>query len=211
MDVRLVIQKGKKRAGVRHLRSAETIIGRKRDCDLPIASPDVSRRHCLVSIHNGVVSVEDLDSVNGTYVNGQRARGKHVLRPGDRLEIGPVSFVVEYDVEGEAVEQDHQEDSVALAEVVEDDAPSAGGKLGEINPFALGEGEEAEAVLPDSEEDTELLPLADDEEPIPVTEDVDSQEKWDLPPANQLRDLLTQMGDSPPKPEQKQKKDSPPT
>src|SRR5207244_4199000 len=82
--------------------SEETIVGRRRDCDLRIRSSEVSRRHCLLSFQDGVLHVEDLDSVNGTFVNGVRVSGRQVVRPGDRLDVGPIQFLVEYALSREA-------------------------------------------------------------------------------------------------------------
>src|SRR5208282_2646842 len=105
MEVRLVMESGGSRKRALRLRSAETIIGRRHDCDLRIKSAEVSRRHCLVSIHDGYVTVEDLDSVNGTFLNGKRVLAKQTVRPGDYLEIGPARFVVEYEITQETLEQ----------------------------------------------------------------------------------------------------------
>src|SRR4051812_4473060 len=96
MDVRLVVEKGAARSRAIRLHSEETIVGRRHGCDLRIPSASVSRRHCLLSFRDGFLSVEDLLSANGTYLNGERVAGKQVVRPGDRLDVGPVTFVVEY-------------------------------------------------------------------------------------------------------------------
>lgn len=96
MIVKLIVQKDGKAAQAFPLRSEETIVGRKRGCDVRIPSEAVSRRHCLISLRHGGVTVEDLASVNGTFVNGKRLTGKQLLYPGDRLEVGPVTFVVQY-------------------------------------------------------------------------------------------------------------------
>src|SRR5438105_2840410 len=105
MDVRLVLEKGNTRAKVVRVHADETIIGRRKDCDLRILSSQVSRRHCLISVHDGYVSVEDLDSVNGTFVNGKRVTGRAVLRPGDHLGIGALRFVVEYELTQDALDR----------------------------------------------------------------------------------------------------------
>ena len=96
MNVQLVVQNGSRGTRVLKLQCEETVIGRRQDCDLRIPSTDVSRRHCLLSMHDGCLNVEDLDSVNGTYVNGRRTSGRQIVMPGDRLQIGPVTFVAEY-------------------------------------------------------------------------------------------------------------------
>src|SRR5439155_13231861 len=93
MDVRLVVKKGAESKRTLRLKSEETIVGRRKDCDLKIRSSEVSRRHCLLCYQDGVLFVEDLDSVNGTYLNGQRVAGREAVRPGDELEIGPIHLV----------------------------------------------------------------------------------------------------------------------
>lgn len=77
-----------------------TIIGRREDCDLRIAVNDVSRKHCKIMLEDDQISVADLGSSNGTFVNGQRVE-KHPLTAGDTLQVGPVSFVVQVDGEPE--------------------------------------------------------------------------------------------------------------
>jgi pSer/pThr/pTyr-binding forkhead associated (FHA) protein len=75
------------------LRAGETVrIGRSRSCDLALRSPDASRRHAeIVLVASGWLA-RDLDSTNGTYVNGERVVGEHLLQPGDRIEIGSDSI-----------------------------------------------------------------------------------------------------------------------
>src|SRR5262249_59219762 len=96
MDVKLVVEAGSTRTRLIRLRSEDTIIGRRRGCDLRIPSASVSRRHCLLSVRGDHVTVEDLASANGTFLNDARVTGRRVVRPGDRLTVGPVTFVVEY-------------------------------------------------------------------------------------------------------------------
>jgi hypothetical protein len=73
-----------------------TVIGRREDCDLRIPLGDVSRKHCRVVRSGDVVSLEDLGSSNGTFVNGQRIT-ETVLNAGDTVQIGPVVFCVQID------------------------------------------------------------------------------------------------------------------
>lgn len=75
-----------------------TLIGRSPDCHLKIASSQVSRRHCQVSLRPDGVYVEDLESANGTLLDGVRLppRTLTYVRSGGRLEIGPAKFLVEY-------------------------------------------------------------------------------------------------------------------
>lgn len=64
----------------------------------PICIPtrDVSRQHCALVVKNAAVYAKDLGSANGTFVNGKRI-AEAQLKPGDRLRIGPVTFVVQID------------------------------------------------------------------------------------------------------------------
>src|SRR5689334_798394 len=52
------------------LDSRPIVIGRDSQCGLVLASPDVSRRHCRVELVNGEVFATDLNSTNGTYIDG---------------------------------------------------------------------------------------------------------------------------------------------
>jgi len=102
MNVRLVVERGRRRLQVVQLRQAEAVIGRERGSAVRVPSAEVSRRHCRLRVRGGVVTVEDLASVNGTFLNGARVADTQVVYPGDRLGVGPVTFVVEYELTPEA-------------------------------------------------------------------------------------------------------------
>jgi pSer/pThr/pTyr-binding forkhead associated (FHA) protein len=70
-----------------------TVIGRASDCQIVLKSAEVSKRHCRILIQDGNVEVEDLESVNGTLVNGKPIRRVR-LHNGDTLEVGDHSFSV---------------------------------------------------------------------------------------------------------------------
>jgi pSer/pThr/pTyr-binding forkhead associated (FHA) protein len=160
----------------------------------------------LLTIQQGVLAVEDLDSVNGTFLNGTRVVGKQMVRPGDQLEVGPIVFRVEYTMPrvGVAATEEIEEDLEVLP-LVTADAPG--------EEFALADEDELDA-LPVVEDDTELAgdnltkekppsPAAEDGEAIPVVEDLDDAAGWRLPQSEDLRDLLSQMDDRKPKPGKK--------
>lgn len=64
-------------------------VGRGHDNDIPIKDENVSRIHLqLVEDDNGNISVVDLGSTNGTYVNGRRIDSETRLQPGDEVRIG---------------------------------------------------------------------------------------------------------------------------
>jgi len=74
-------------------------IGRARGVDFVVDAPLVSRVHCRLTAAGDGLDVEDLDSTNGTYVNGHRVRGLSRLAAGDRLGVGRVVLVVETETE----------------------------------------------------------------------------------------------------------------
>jgi DNA-binding winged helix-turn-helix (wHTH) protein len=53
------------------LYEGENSLGRAQDCRVTITDDTISRRHALITIHDGSCSITDLDSKNGTFVNGQ--------------------------------------------------------------------------------------------------------------------------------------------
>ena len=73
------------------------LVGRGLDCDLRIHADTVSRHHCLLRRRGEEVTVLDLGSSNGTFVNGQRVRSQAVVHNGDRLRVGTFDFQVEVD------------------------------------------------------------------------------------------------------------------
>jgi hypothetical protein len=70
------------------LREGEVTLGRSRGCGVVLRDPSVSRGHALLSVRQGRVTLQDLRSSNGTYVNGKRLEKETVLENGDRLVIG---------------------------------------------------------------------------------------------------------------------------
>ena len=73
---------------------AVVMVGRHPGCDVRIASPRVSRRHCCMALVRDGVLVRDLGSTNGTRINGQRVE-EGVLRPGDELSIAHCRYHLE--------------------------------------------------------------------------------------------------------------------
>lgn len=96
MKVKLHIEKGRKPAQTVILRGPEAVIGRATGNTVRVPSSDVSRKHCRISIRDQKVTLEDLGSLNGTYLNSKRVEGVRPIRPGDRIRLGPVTFIVEF-------------------------------------------------------------------------------------------------------------------
>ena len=69
------------------------LIGRDAICNLTLLDDGVSRRHALLEVAVDGVSIRDLDSTNGTFVNGARLEGPIRLGEGDRIQIGQASSI----------------------------------------------------------------------------------------------------------------------
>lgn len=75
--------------GVQHeLRSGSLLIGRLAECDLMLEDDLVSRMHARIFVGPDGVTIEDLHSTNGVYVNGDRIVQVASLNAGDRAVIG---------------------------------------------------------------------------------------------------------------------------
>jgi pSer/pThr/pTyr-binding forkhead associated (FHA) protein len=173
MEVRLVVERGRRRTVFR-LPDGAGVVGRGRGNTLRVPSAEVSRQHCELRQDDGLLTVEDLGSVNGTFLNGARVTEPQVVRPGDRLQVGPVTFVVEYDLSPRALER-----LLAVGEDEED----------------VGDEEVAPAIPLD--EDPEIVAAAQDE----VALDLSFIDRpWQAPAGGDLRDLLAQMEDEGPAP-----------
>jgi pSer/pThr/pTyr-binding forkhead associated (FHA) protein len=75
----------------------EFLIGRGADCDLRLRASAVSRHHCLIRVRGDEVTLTDLGSANGTFLNGQRVRSQATLKAGDELRVGEFRFLLELD------------------------------------------------------------------------------------------------------------------
>lgn len=64
-----------------------TRIGRSEESEIALADPSVSRTHAVVEVVDGRATVRDLQSTNGTYLNGRRIAA-HGLQNGDELRFG---------------------------------------------------------------------------------------------------------------------------
>jgi pSer/pThr/pTyr-binding forkhead associated (FHA) protein len=78
------------------IKKSPTIVGRNPDADIRIPIGDVSRSHCKILVEDGVVTVSDLGSSNGTFVNDEPVK-KSQLNAGDAMRVGPVEFTVQID------------------------------------------------------------------------------------------------------------------
>jgi pSer/pThr/pTyr-binding forkhead associated (FHA) protein len=71
-------------------------VGRRESSDIVLRFPNVSGNHCELELIEGYWHVRDLDSRNGTKVNGERVK-KHRLDPNDKLSVARHAFEIHYD------------------------------------------------------------------------------------------------------------------
>ena len=79
-----------KKVTVRH----DIVVGRGAECNLRLSAPQVSRRHCFLRVNADSATITDLDSSNGTYMDGKRLTSgkRYKLKDGTELSVGPVQF-----------------------------------------------------------------------------------------------------------------------
>jgi hypothetical protein len=71
----------------------ETTIGRHDSNDIPIPEQTVTGKHAKILLENGTLTIVDLGSTNGTFVNGVRIRSQE-LKSGDRFRLGNVEMTL---------------------------------------------------------------------------------------------------------------------
>ncbi len=91
------------------LTTGSTTIGRSDSADLTLTDDGISRRHAKIAIsEDDIANLIDLDSTNGTFVNGTRV-DMVILREGDRVQVGPeatLRFVYQTRDDLEPVQED---------------------------------------------------------------------------------------------------------
>ncbi|MEO8905432.1 MAG: GGDEF domain-containing protein [Polyangiaceae bacterium] len=98
----LVRVKGAELGRVSRLPPEQFRVGRSQDCELWLGDDGVSRKHARIFQQDGVYQIEDTQSANGTFVQGQRVKTQ-VLRDGDVIQFGGTA-VFRYTVTDESQE-----------------------------------------------------------------------------------------------------------
>ena len=75
------------------LSEGANLVGRDPDCSVSIDAPSVSRRHARIVVTEDTATVEDLQSKNGTFVDGRPVTGVTVLEDGCQMRIGSMTVV----------------------------------------------------------------------------------------------------------------------
>jgi pSer/pThr/pTyr-binding forkhead associated (FHA) protein len=70
------------------LREGETLIGSDPGCTVFVDSLAIQPHHALLTLHGDTAILRDLDTTDGTFVNGTRISGEHTLKNGDDIRVG---------------------------------------------------------------------------------------------------------------------------
>ncbi len=100
---RLVVRQGPIPGQIFELNKTEVSIGRDISNDFVINDAEVSRKHAKLSLEGDRYEIEDLNSTNGTYIDGMRLIGPHLLSIGEIIMFGDNVGVI---FEGEHTEPD---------------------------------------------------------------------------------------------------------
>jgi pSer/pThr/pTyr-binding forkhead associated (FHA) protein len=84
----VVMVRSETQPGLRFTVRDITVIGRSDDADVQIDDPYASDYHLRLALQEGRVTVHDLGSTNGTYVNGRRVTVPVPLSKGDAVQVG---------------------------------------------------------------------------------------------------------------------------
>ena len=84
----VVLVRSESQPGLRFTVRDVTVIGRSGDADIQIDDPYASDYHLRLALQEGRVTVHDLGSTNGTYVNGRRVTVPVPLNKGDAVQVG---------------------------------------------------------------------------------------------------------------------------
>ncbi len=101
-------------AGQRYGLEGSVVIGRSADCDLTIPVPRISRLHARFAVDGNKLLLEDLNSSNGTSVNGSRIKSIVSLNHQDKVELLDVTFKIK-----ENMAHFHAQDSTLLHDVTQ--------------------------------------------------------------------------------------------
>ncbi|MGB8951228.1 MAG: FHA domain-containing protein [Candidatus Aminicenantales bacterium] len=91
----LIATDGPMRATTYQIIKGKTTVGNTLSCDIQFQDEYVSSQHASFHFDKGRYTLTDLDSANGTYVNGKRVT-KRGLEDGDRIKIGETTYVFKY-------------------------------------------------------------------------------------------------------------------
>lgn len=142
LSFHLIMRSGPNPGVSYELTKSEIFIGRDVHNDIVINDAEISRKHARMVMQAGGYVLEDLGSTNGSFVNGQRLMGPHVLRPNELIMLGEnVSLVFEtsYDADATVIAAPSQPPPVksTLPKVTSPASYVPAASQGEALPYSL--------------------------------------------------------------------------
>ena len=162
LQAKLVIVGGDAKAGEISL-ELPTTIGRGKEADLTIPHALVSRTHSNLFEREGLLWVEDLGSLNGTFVNNNRIESEQVIEPNQLLTLGNITFRAVYQIDESARKTLPSTALPSSLQTIKIDPIGATAK-----PTPVSEIETDAGIAPDTKTNASSN---DDTEPAPVFEE----------------------------------------
>lgn len=205
MTARLIIMTGKHQGKKMALtEGCKLVVGRDEGVAVRLATSEVSRRHCAIRFREGVASVEDLGSRNGTQINDVTITKRTKLKSGDVLRIGPMLFRFEVKAKKAAAastetsaEIESETDEVIVKESTEDsivnwlaeEGPAASDTDTVVGKSASSEKHSAADSGMASDDDEEDESSAEDAEPQESNVPPPSKKEFDSV-ADEAQDII---------------------
>jgi pSer/pThr/pTyr-binding forkhead associated (FHA) protein len=118
------------------LKADKTTIGRVEDNTFQIAEASVSSHHCEVLLRGSDVVIRDLNSTNGTYINGEKV-SESVIKPNQILRLGQIEMRLETDSPA-APTKKHQDQTLVMQRGVSLNELEQGGRSGSFDTKGSG-------------------------------------------------------------------------
>jgi ABC transport system ATP-binding/permease protein len=113
--MKLILEDDEGRRTVIPLFREELTIGRADENTVRLSGKDVSRKHARLTWRNGQIHLEDLNSLTGVRVNGQRIHGRRPIHDGDLIEISRYDLIVESSPGDDKIAADQREQASAIS------------------------------------------------------------------------------------------------
>ncbi|MFT5284655.1 MAG: pSer/pThr/pTyr-binding forkhead associated (FHA) protein [Planctomycetota bacterium] len=129
----LCIKSGERRDETIPIAGEAVVVGRAAECALSLTAPGLSGKHARFELEAGGVRVTDLESRNGTKVDGVSVTS-HLLAHGDRIALGKIEFeLVDHEFLGEVDLEAPAEESISISHIDRSQVQKSGG----LSPILL--------------------------------------------------------------------------
>lgn len=118
MSAILIVRRDRTEVSRHDLAEGTYDLGRSRQAAILLEDEEVSRKHCIITVENGVCTVADAGSRNGIAVNGEVANGPVTLKDGDEITVGPFDLTFHAEAPAAAGGGDGDDDDEAKTRFV---------------------------------------------------------------------------------------------